>query len=183
MAPNANSQTPVASDIQTASTVPPWWRAEQEHFAALAETRLRIHLHEKSAARKAVSVLVLAVAAAVSIYSMDAVSAVGVPAASGIVLLFIAIAIPTTIAWLLDCRLTQQLNDIDLRSKLWLDLVDAVKHGHIDLAEIGSVRSDETEIESFLRQEIAVAAQFLASRNTLAPHLPLFGHCFTLEHC
>lgn len=184
--PNQTSVSPQPSpqtDFQSSMiAVPSWWRAEQERFDALVETRLNIHLHEKVAARKAASVMAVGMAIAVSIYSIDAISAVTVPAASGFLVFFVAIAFPITVAWLVERRLVQQLSDINLRSKLWLDLVDAVKHGHIDLTRIESEHPGETEIEAFLRREVAIAARFLASRETLAPHLPIFGHCFTLEN-
>lgn len=161
--------------------VPSWWRAEPERFAALLTTRLRIHGHEKAAAKKMVSVLAVLLALIVSLYSMDAIGAVaGIPSANGYLTLCAAIAFPAAIAWFLDRRLLQQLSDIDLRSRLWLNLVDAVKHGCVDLERLESPTAVEGEIERLLRKEIAIAARFLASRKTLAPQLPLFGHCFTL---
>lgn len=167
---------------QNTTAAPAWWRAEQERFHALAQARLEVHLHEKAAARKAASVLATALLVAVSVYSVDAISGAGIPAASGLLTFFLAIAIPVTLAWLVDRRLVQQLGNIDLRSRLWLDLVDAVKHGCVDLSLIESVSSAETEIESFLRREISIAARFLSSNRRMAPHLPLFGYCFTLEN-
>lgn len=178
VAPRPTSET----DFQRTIAVPSWWLAEQERFDALVETRLKIHLHEKGAARKAASAIAVGISIAVSIYSVDAIGAVSMPAASGLLVFFVAIAIPMAVAWLLERRLVQQLSDINLRSQLWLDLVDAVTHGHVDLARLESAHSDETEIETFLRKEIAIAARFVASRRTLAPHLPIFGHCFTLEN-
>lgn len=186
MTPNLSISVAPRPDPETAPksiiAVPSWWRAEQEQFDALVETRLKIHHHEKTAARQAASVIAIGMAIAVSIYSIDAISAVSIPAASGFLVLFVAIAFPMTAAWLIERRLVQQLSDINLRSQLWLDLVDAVKHGHIDLTRIESAHPDETEIEAFLRKEVAIAARFLASKRTLAPHLPIFGHCFTLEN-
>lgn len=161
---------------------PTWWRADEGRFEALADKRTRIHDHEQAVARNARSVIAAGLLAAVSIYSVDATGAMAITAGSGILLFLAAIALPAVVAWLLDRRLLQQLQDIHLRSELWLDLVDAVKHDHIDVAQLGTRQPSETEIEMFLRREAALAARFLASRKTLAPHLPIFGHCFTLEN-
>ncbi len=169
-------------DAQAPAALPPWWLADQETFDKLVKTRLRIYRHEKAAASKARSVAAASVIALISIYSIDAMGAVVIPAAPGFLLLFAALAFPIAIAWLLDYRLVQQLRDIDLRSELWLDLVEAVKRGAVDLAQLEAVPVRETEVELMLRKEARVAAQFLASRNTLVPHLPIFGYCFTLEN-
>lgn len=134
------------------------------------------------ASRKAVSILGGSLVAAVSIYSVDAVGAVSLPAGSGFLAFCVAMGLPAIAAWLLDRRLLQQLADIELRSQLWLDLVDAVKHGHVDVPRLQYASPGEGEIELYLRKEAALAARFLASRRTLAPHLPIFGHCFTLEN-
>lgn len=178
----AGPQVEIPAHSQPQAVLPPWWRSSAEQFENLVTKRYRIHRHEKVASRKALSVLGGSLAAAVSIYSVDAVGAVSLPTGSGFLAFCFAIGLPAIAAWLLDRRLLQQLADIDLRSQLWLDLVDAVKYGHIDVPQLQYASTRESEIELYLRKEAALAAKFLASRRTLAPHLPIFGHCFTLEN-
>lgn len=167
---------------QSPAPLPAWWRADQQRFDGLIERRLRIHHHEMAAAKKAQSIMAVSLIAAVSVYSVDATGAVSIPAAPGFLVLFLALAFPIMVAWLLERRLIQQLSDINLRSELWLDLVEAVKHGCIDVPQLEFISSHESEVELFLRKEAALAARFLASRRLLVPHLPIFGHCFTLEN-
>jgi hypothetical protein len=119
--------------------------------------------------------------AAVSVYSVDAIAAMRSATSPGFLAFAAAIAVPAAVAWLLDRRLVQQLGDIRLRSHLWLDLVDAVRHGCVDVPNLGVVVGPEGEVMRYLRQEAAQAARFLASRKTLIPHLPILGHCFTLQ--
>lgn len=189
MIANASTdRTPVGSGTAGSAAppepaVPPWWCASSERFGRLAETRLQIHRREKAAARKAVSVIAAGLAAAASIYSVDTAGAMGIlPAAPGFLTFFATVAVPTAVAWLLDRRLLQQLGDIRLRSQLWLDLVEAVRDGCIDVPQLEFPPRRETDVESFLRREAILAARFLASRRTLTPHLPILGHCFTLEN-
>jgi hypothetical protein len=160
---------------------PAWWLGRREEFAQLVDIRVRIHDHERAAAKKAQTILGAMLLAAVSVHSMDAMGAVSVPAGPGFLALFVAAAVLGMLIWLLDRRLLQQLSDINLRSKLWLDLVDAVKHDRVDIAALAIEPANEKDIERLLRKEAAIAARFLTSGNTLAPHLPIFGHCFTLE--
>lgn len=161
--------------------LPPWWIAGQERFDALVSARSRIHEHERRAMKRAESVIAASLLAVASLYSVDATGAVNIPVASGFLVLFVAVAFPVTVAWLLDRRMLQQLNDINLRSRLWVDLLDNVRYGRIDVLQLTFCPFDETEVERLLRREAAIAARFLASPSTAAPHLPIFGHCFTLE--
>lgn len=171
-----------AAAISEPSPPPAWWLGTREKYDQLVDIRIRIHDHERAAAKKAQTILGAILLAAVSIHSMDAMGAVSVPAGPGFLALFVAVAVLGMLAWLLDRRLLQQLSDIDLRSKLWLDLVDAVKHGRVDVARLAIEPAKENDIERLLRKEAAIAARFLTSRTALAPHLPIFGHCFTLEN-
>jgi hypothetical protein len=113
---------------------------------------------------------------------MDATGAMGVSAAPGFLALFAAVAVPAALAWALDRRLLQQLGDIRLRSQLWLDLVESVRHGCIDIPQLDFAPRQETGVERLLRKEAALAARFLASSRTLTLRLPILGHCFTLEN-
>lgn len=174
---------PASPDVPLESAgAPGWWLGNDDRFAALCETRLRIHRHEKAAARKAVSLVGCGVIAAASIYSIDATGAVAIPAQPGFVAFFASVALLAMAAWVLDRRLLQQLEDVHLRSRLWLDLVDAVKEGCIDVRRLEMAAGHEGEIERLLRTEAALAWRFLASGRKLALHLPIFGHCFTLEN-
>lgn len=164
------------------SPLPSWWLGSREKFDQLVDIRIRVHAHERAAAKKAQSILAAILLAAVSAYSIDATGAMSISAGPGYLAFLGVVAVPAMLLWLLDRRLLQQLRDIDLRSMLWLDLVDAVKHGRIDIAKLAIEATDESDIEGLLRREAAIAARFLTSTKTLAPHLPIFGHCFTLEN-
>jgi hypothetical protein len=132
-------------------------------------------------AKKAQSAALATLVSVISVYSADATGAMSIPMGPGFFLVFIALLLVIIAAWLLDGRLVQQIRDVNIRSRLWLDLVAAVRNGCIDLTRVESIPYGETEAERLLRKEAVVAAQFLASRKELAPHLPIFGYCFTLE--
>ncbi|HEX8963637.1 MAG TPA: hypothetical protein VF801_11595 [Rhodocyclaceae bacterium] len=178
----ASAKSGLADPAAEASPLPAWWLGSRETFARLVDIRIRIHDRERAATKKAQTVLGGVLLVAVSVYSIDAISAMGVPAEPGFLAVFAALAVSGILLWLLDRRLLQQLRDIDLRSMLWLDLIDAVKHGRIDVPALSVEAEDESDVERLLRKEAAIAARFLTSSNTLAPHLPIFGHCFTLEN-
>lgn len=181
--PTTSSSLATHPHPQTATTSQPsWWRGDQAHFEALVETRTMLHRHDSAMATKAQSVLMTTLVTAVSVYSVDAIGAVTIPAGPGFLVVFCTLLFLAMVAWLIDRRLVQQLNDLDLRSQLWLDLVDAIKDGDIDPALLRPAGPHESEVERFLRKEAAVAARFLTSETKLAPHLPIFGNCFTLEN-
>lgn len=177
-----STMTGLAGPAVESSPTPAWWLGSREAFARLVDIRIRIHDRERASTRKAQRILGAALLVAVSVYSIDAISAMGAPAEPGFLAVFGALSVSGIVLWLLDRRLLQQLRDIDLRSTLWLDLIDAVKHGRIDVAGLATEPAHEGDIVRLLRKEAAIAARFLTSSNTLAPHLPIFGHCFTLEN-
>lgn len=188
MPPNSNlRQAPPSSPFEFSGKdfdqIPsaPWWAASQERFDALMQMRQELHRRDMAMAKTAQSAAMATLLAAISVYSADAMGAMKIPMEPEFLALFAALLLAIVAAWLLDHRLVQQLRDVKLRSQLWTDLVDAVRHGCIDLAKLESGRYRETEPERLLRKEAAVAAQFLASEERLAPHLPIFGHCFTLQ--
>ncbi|HEX8987098.1 MAG TPA: hypothetical protein VF816_03990 [Rhodocyclaceae bacterium] len=170
------------NDGAATAALPDWWLGTATQFSALADMRARIHRNETTAAKKAESILAGVLIAAVSIYSVDATGAMSIPAAPGFLVLVLAVAVPAMAAWLLDRRLIQQLNDIDLRSNLWIELVSAIKHGRVDTSQLECGTPSENPIERLLRRETAIAAQFVASKNPRSPHLPIFGRCFTLQN-
>ncbi len=159
----------------------PWWSASQERFDALIRVRQELYRRDMSMAKTAQSAAMATLLTTISVYSADAMGAMKIPMEPEFLALLAALLVVIVAAWLLDHRLVQQLRDVKLRSRLWTDLVDAVRDGCIDPTKLESGRYRETEPERLLRKEAAVAAQFLASEERLAPHLPIFGHCFTLQ--
>jgi len=85
-----------------------------------------------------------------------------------------------TALWILDRRLAQQYRDAKLQALVWTDLVVAVRHGWIDLAMIESSLPFEDTVEALLRRELRVVVQFLAAREGLDLHLPVFDEDITL---
>lgn len=160
---------------------PPWWSADRERLDALIRRRQEIYRRDQAMTKKAQSAGIATVLAAISVYSADAAGAVVIPMGRGFLVLFVALLLVSIAAWLIDDRLVQQIRDVRMRSQLWLDLVHAVRQGCIDVTQLHASSCDETEAERLLRKEVAVAAQYQSSEATLAPHLPIFGHCFTLQ--
>jgi hypothetical protein len=160
---------------------PSWWCAAPDRFQALVNTRYTVHRHDTASIKMATSAIGATLISGVSIYSADAFGAMSIPLAPGFLLLFVFFFALGIAMWLLDRRLVQQITDLDLRSRLWLDLLDAIKDGCVDVAMLGTASTTETQVEGLLRKEAAVAARFLASKTNMALHLPILGHCFTLE--
>lgn len=161
---------------------PAWWCAAPDRFQALLETRYTVHRHDNATIKMAMSAMGAALISGVSVYSADAIGAMSLPLAPGFLLLFVFLLALSMAVWLLDRRLVQQIDDLELRSRLWLDLIDAIKDGCVDISMLETASAAETQVERFLRMEASVAAKFLASRTTQSLHLPILGHCFTLEN-
>ena len=160
--------------------LPPWWLAGSDAYQPIHAARSEIHDHDSTMAKNALVIMMGAVLTAVLVYSVDAVGAAGGPAGSGAMLGLTVALLVVTALWILDRRLAQQYRDAKLQALVWTDLVVAVRHGWIDLAMIESSLPFEDTVEALLRRELRVVVQFLAAREGLDLHLPVFDEDITL---
>lgn len=159
--------------------LPPWWLGSSAEFKLIHDARLEIHRHDRIMARKAMTIMTMAMSAAVLIYSVNAAGAVASQGGTGLLSVSVFLLVLTGI-WLLDRRLAQQFRDAKLQAFVWNELVAAVRQGCVDLSRFEPSRSSETEVEGLLRNELDVVAQYLASQGNLELHLPLFNDGITL---
>jgi hypothetical protein len=171
-----------SSTTQSRLATPPWWSASPADFARLVALRTEILEHDQAVARTARNIVGGTLLGAVSFYSMDAAGALAIASdTSGVLVLVAATALVGVITWIVDLRLVEQIFDTSLRARLWLGLIEAVRHGGVDPALIDAESGQATPVEKLLRIEARAAARCVAADGSLQPSVPFFGNCFTLH--
>lgn len=160
--------------------LPAWWLAGSAQYRPIYQARSEIHARDAGMAKNALVVMMAAVLAAVLLYSVDAAGAPAGQAGSGAMAVLTGALFGVTALWLLDRRLAQQIRDARLQALVWTDLVAAVRHRRVDIAAIEFALPGEDVVESLLRKELRVVLQFLAAREGVDLHLPVFDEGITL---